>query len=128
MKRRSAHAAAASLLRRRSGENPEPEPSGLSTCLHCRRDYVVPVQWEPEDGERWWMFIRCAECGMSREVTVSNAVAGRYDAELAKGATAISQAAHRLEHERMAAEADRFADLLRHDLIEPADFARAQPR
>jgi hypothetical protein len=70
------------------------------------------------------MFIRCAECATSREVTVTNAVAARYDEELAVGAKAIDRAAHRLEHERMAADADAFADALRHDLIEPADFAR----
>jgi hypothetical protein len=69
------------------------------------------------------MLLRCAECGTWRDVTVPNAVAERYDDELAEGARAISRAARRLEMERIAAEADAFAAALRHGLIEPADFA-----
>ena len=112
----------ASSLRRRL---PDPaQASGLSDCPLCGRDAVVPVEWEPVGKERWWMFLRCAECSTSREVTVTNAVASLYDKELARGIKEIAKAAHRLEHERMAADADAFVDALRHDLIEPADFAR----
>jgi hypothetical protein len=119
----SANALAASL-RRHKHEPQEADPSGLSRCVLCHRDFVVPVQWEPVGTDRWWMFIRCAECGTSREVTVTNAVAERYDDELARGAREIGRAVHRLEHERLSAEADAFVDALRLDLIEPADFAR----
>jgi hypothetical protein len=70
------------------------------------------------------MFIRCAECGTSREVTVSNAVAERYDDELAEGARAIGRAAQRLERERMAADVETFVTALRRGLVEAADFAR----
>ena len=127
MKRRatdSARAVAASLRRPRAAGRREPAPSGLSSCVLCHRDYVAPVEWEPVGSDRWWMFLRCAECGTSREVTVSNAVAERYDEELAEGARAISRAAHRLDAERMAADAEKFVAALRHGLVEAADFAR----
>lgn len=120
----SAQAVAASLRRLRTAEAPGEEAIGLSTCVLCRSDFVVPVQWEPVGDDRWWIFLRCAECGTSREVTVSNAVAKRYDRELAAGTMAITRAAHRLEHERMAAEVDAFVAALQRGLIEPADFAR----
>jgi hypothetical protein len=120
---RSAQAAASSFLRRNLAHERAPEASGLSLCVLCGRDFVVPVQWEPVGEDRWWMFLRCAECGVSREVTVDNAVAKRYDEELAVGAKLIGQAAHRLEHERMAVDAEVFVDALRHGFIEPADFA-----
>jgi len=114
----------ASSLRLRLPQDLALEASGLSDCALCKRDAVVPVQWEPVGQERWWMFLRCAECGTSREVTVTNAVATRYDEELARGIKEIAKVAHKLEQERMAADADAFVDALRRDFIEPADFAR----
>jgi hypothetical protein len=120
----SAQAVAATLRRLRTPQLHGVAASGLTACVLCRGDFVVPVQWEPDGDERWWMFLRCAECGTSREVTVSNAVAERYDRELAEGTLAISRAVHRLEHEQMAAEAETFAAALQRGLIEPADFAR----
>ena len=117
-------------MKRRPTRSPKPasarapEASGLSTCVACHRDYVVPVQWEAVGKDRWWMFLRCGQCGVSREVTVADAVAQRYDYELRLSAEAIRTAAHRLEQERMAADADRFVEALQRDLIEPADFLR----
>jgi hypothetical protein len=120
----SANALASSLRRLRATDVGDPAPSGLATCVLCRRDFVVPVEWEPRADDRWWMFVRCAHCGTSREVTVSNAVAERFDDELARGSAAIRRAAHRLEQERMAAETEAFVAALQRGLIEPADFAR----
>ncbi len=101
----------------------EPAPSGLATCVLCHRDFVHPIAYEPVGEDRWWMLLRCAECGTSREVTVGDEVAERFDDELAEGAMAIVRAAQRLELERMAVEAEWFVDALRHGFIEPADFA-----
>lgn len=126
-RRTAAHALAQSLARRLRGPAPAvaPQPApGLETCIACHRDFVQAVEWEEVGQDRWWMFLRCAECGISREVTVSNAVAARYDDELADGAKTMIRAARRLEHERMAAEAEAFLGALHHGLIEPADFAR----
>jgi hypothetical protein len=126
---RSAPSVAASLRRLRSALTVEPRPESrqaesLSRCVHCHKDFVVPVQWEPVGADRWWMFLRCAECGISREVTVSDAVAAAYDDELAHGARIVAHAVHRIDLEQMAGEAVAFAEALRHGLIEPADFAR----
>jgi hypothetical protein len=120
----SASAVAASLRRLRAPAPPDPAGRGLAECVLCRRDFVSPVRWEPVGEERWWMFLRCAECGTSREVVVSNAVAERYDAELARGARAISRAVQRLDQERMAAEAQTFVTALQRGIIDASDFAR----
>ena len=69
------------------------------------------------------MFLRCAQCGMSREVTVSHAVAQRFDDELGTGHTLIARAARRLELERMAEDVERFVIALRRGFIEAGDFA-----
>jgi hypothetical protein len=68
--------------------------------------------------------MRCAECETSREVTVSNAEAERYDDELAEGARTLMREATKLERARMAEEVDAFVAALQRDLIEPVDFAR----
>ena len=98
--------------------------SGLETCPACARDFVQPVSWEPVGEERWWMFLRCAECGMSREVLVTNAEADRFEAELHARATILSRTARQLEGERIEAEAAVFFAALDRDLIDAADFSR----
>jgi hypothetical protein len=121
MSRRAAARSVAAALRaaRRS-----PGPAGLADCVVCGRDFVIPVTWEAVGSDRWWIRVRCAECGTSREVTVSNAEAERYDDELADGMRTLMREARKLELARMAAEADVFAAALERDLIGPADFAR----
>jgi len=84
---------------------------------------VSPVEWEPVGEDRWWMYLRCGECGTGREVTVTNEVAERYDEELNRGAKAISRAAKLLDQQRMRADVSAFIAALRSGLIEPADFA-----
>jgi hypothetical protein len=121
---RSAQSVASSLRRLRSTFDAEPRTASLSVCVHCERDFVVPVRWEPVGTDRWWMFLRCAECGVSREVTVSDAAAAAYDDELARGARAVAHAAHQLDLQRMTEEAAAFTDAMRRGLVEAADFGR----
>ena len=101
-----------------------PHDTRLETCPACKKDFVQPVSWEPDGEEHWWMFLRCGECGMSREVSVSNADAERYEAALHSRASIISRALRKLEIERMATEVESFVTALQRDLIDAADFAR----
>lgn len=127
MERASAGADTHPTMRRRV---PAPSPASaklpteLEVCAVCERDFVQPVSWEPLGEDRWWMFLRCGECGVSREVTISNAQAERFEKALHSRASAVSAAARRLEAERMAEEVDVFVRALDHDLIDAADFAR----
>jgi len=114
-------------MRRRAHDTkpvPVPSDAGLEVCLVCGRDYVQPVDWEPVGEQRWWMFLRCAECGISRDVVVTNAEADRFERELHARASLVSQALRRLEGERMEAEVDAFVAALDRDLIDAADFSR----
>jgi hypothetical protein len=67
------------------------------------------------------MFLRCGECGMSREVAVSNAEADRFERALHARASIVAAQARKLEEERLSAEIDAFAMALDQDLID-ADF------
>ena len=69
------------------------------------------------------MLLRCGECDTWREVTVTNAVAERFDAELDRRAGVVARAVQALDLERMAAQIETFAIALRRGWLEPADFA-----
>jgi hypothetical protein len=110
----------ASTMRRRSPAAKKPE-AGLEVCPVCGRDFVQPVSWEPAGEAAWWMFLRCGECGMSREVAVSNADADRFERALHARASVLANQVRQLEEERLSAEIDAFARALRNDVID-ADF------
>jgi hypothetical protein len=127
LRRPAAHAQVlAAALRRRRTEAAAPDPAhrGLATCALCAQDAVAPVEWEPVGQDRWWMALRCGGCGTAIEVVVPDAVAERYDRELARDTVAIRRTADGLERERMHAEAEAFIGALRDGLVGPADFAR----
>ena len=76
-------------MRRRSPEAKKPD-AGLEICPVCGRDFVQPVCWEPDGEAAWWMFLRCGECGISREVAVSNADADRFERALHARASVLA--------------------------------------
>ena len=111
-------------LSRALGRNKRPAEDDLHACFNCGKDYVNPVNWEPVTPEAWWMQLRCGDCEVYREVTVTNKVAERFDVELDRRADLIHRALHKLDRERMIQQVETMIGALRHGLIEPADFAR----
>jgi len=100
-----------------------PSGPGLQQCLLCHGDFVVPVEVEALDDDRWDLRLRCGQCGTYRDVVVSDDVAKRYDLDLNRGMAEIADALRLQDHERMSAEAQVFIAALEHDLIDGADFA-----
>ena len=96
----------------------------LSDCSECGGDFVHPVEWSPTDGGTWWMLLRCGACGTSREETVPDGEAERYDQELDLAEYRMRRAADKLAEELLEEQADSFATALRLDLIGAEDFAR----
>jgi hypothetical protein len=96
----------------------------LAECTACGADFVHPVEWSPQDAHSWWMLLRCGACGASREETVPNTEAERYDRELDDAEHQMRRAADRLSREQLAEQADSFAAALELDLIGAEDFAR----
>jgi hypothetical protein len=96
----------------------------LADCSACGADFVHPVEWSPNDGGTWWMLLRCGACGTSREETVPDAEAERYDRELDLAEHRMRRAADRLSKELLEHQADTFATALELDLIGVEDFAR----
>ncbi len=97
--------------------------TALEHCAFCGKDFVNPVDWEPVTPEAWWMLLRCGECQTFREVTVTNAVAERFDLELDRRADILHRTLHKLDTERMRSQAEAMIGALRHGLIDAADFA-----
>ena len=100
-----------------------PSEDDLHHCAACGKDYVNPVEWDAVTPEAWWMRLRCGECHVWREVTVTNQVAERFDIELDRRADVIHRALAKLDRERMVLQAEAMIGALRRGLIEPADFA-----
>jgi DNA-binding response OmpR family regulator len=96
----------------------------LADCTACGADFVHPVEWSPNDTPTWWILLRCGACGATREATVPDAEAERYDQELDRAEHLMRRAAERLSRERLAEQADSFATALELDLIGAEDFAR----
>jgi hypothetical protein len=101
-----------------------PASSALEDCPDCGTDFVNPVEWTAIEDHSWWMLLRCAQCEHSREVTVSNSEAERFDEALDSRADPIARAVRKLDLERMAATVETLIVALQRDLIGPADFAR----
>jgi hypothetical protein len=101
-----------------------PSAPALELCPVCGTDFVNPVEWSAVEDHSWWMLLRCAQCEHTREVTVSNTEAERFDEALDSRADPIARAVRKLDLERMAATVESLIVALQRDLIGPADFAR----
>jgi ribosomal protein S27E len=74
-------------------------PRSLVDCEHCGRDFVVPVAWVDLDEERWWVRVRCGECGRGREVVLDNEEARRYEAHVDRGTREIARSLSRVRRQ-----------------------------
>ena len=74
------------------------------------------------------MLLRCGECETWCEVTVTNAVARRYDIELNRRADLLGASLERLDRERMIGQVEAMSIALRLSLIDAADFATPRDR
>jgi hypothetical protein len=81
------------------------------------------VDWESAGRTRWWILLRCGECGTWREVTVLDCVAERFDVELNRRTDILVRALNTLDRERMTQQVDAMIEALNSDLIDAADFA-----
>jgi hypothetical protein len=73
--------------------------SDLGACPWCRSAYVVPVDYHAVDEERWWLRLRCGECGNARALTVSNEEAHRYERRLDAGVAVLQRLVDALDHD-----------------------------
>jgi hypothetical protein len=76
-------------------------PGRLVDCDRCGSGYVNPVARHEEDVTtvqlgwgasmtRWWIRLRCGQCGDVREVGVSDAEAKRFEQEIERGVAEIA--------------------------------------
>jgi transcription elongation factor Elf1 len=103
---------------------PKRRKATLADCPACGAESVHPVFWRPHDETHWWMLLRCGGCGASRELTVPDPEADRFDHALDRAQAVIRREADRLSRNRLAEEAEAFAAALELDLISAEDFAR----
>ena len=91
-------------------------------CPACRSQSVVPVDWAPADATHWWIRLRCGECEQTREVTVPDDVAQRFDRDLATSMVAMQEAVAAIDRKAMQQALNTLQGALRHDLVDASDF------
>ena len=85
-------------------------PGRLVDCGRCGSDFVIPVAWHEQDETtmqlgwgasmtRWWIRLRCGQCGDGREIEVSDAEAKRFEQELERGVAEVAAAVACIEHD-----------------------------
>jgi hypothetical protein len=95
---------------------------GLHVCPNCSSELVQPVEWEPADGDRWSVLLRCPECEVFQAGVYGQAELDAYDVELDRGEALLRVAYIQLSTENMAAEVDAFANALAVGALLPEDF------
>ena len=85
-------------------------PADWSTAVAAAPTSCNPVAWHEEgvttvqlgwgaSMTRWWIRLRCGQCGDVREVEVSDAEAKRFEQELERGVADIAAAVARIERD-----------------------------
>ena len=102
---------------------PRHPDTSLEWCTECRTDFVVPIDWEPCDEERWLIDLRCGQCEHRRIVNVPNSVAKRYDIELDVRVDQLNRSLRRMEREGMERDVEKAAHILNHcETLYPEDI------
>jgi hypothetical protein len=85
-------------------------PDRLVDCSRCGSDFVNPVAWHEAGATtvqlgwgasmtRWWIRLRCGQCGDVREVEVSDAEAQRFEQDLERGVAEVAAAVARIKRD-----------------------------
>jgi hypothetical protein len=96
----------------------------LADCSACGANFVHPLEWGPLGEARWWMLLRCGQCGRTWEQTVADGEAELYDRALERAEAGMRRTADQLGREALEQQAEAFATALELDLIGAEDFAR----
>jgi RNase P subunit RPR2 len=96
-----------------------PRHTRLVVCERCYSEFVNPVSWQVQGETHWWIRLRCGECGLVREVEVTNEEAKRLESDLDRGVHEIAASLARLDREQMIADSDTLTAALDRDLIDP---------
>jgi hypothetical protein len=75
------------------------QPARLIDCGRCGCEFVNPVAWYEQDKTYWWIRLRCGQCGIAREVELSDDEAARLDRELDRGVADVARTLARIERD-----------------------------
>jgi hypothetical protein len=102
----------------------QPPFSKLTICPACSAWRVCPMRWAERESGRWWLRLRCGECGAARDVVIARRDAQWLNVDIQEAADELEEALRAFERECMVAEGRCWTRALELDLIDAADFAR----
>lgn len=96
--------------------------TSIRFCVECNDDMVYPFDWDEHDADTWFVIARCGNCGIFRELYMTNAEVEDWDCWLDDTADEIMRAYKSLMRDNMHGEIERFVKMLELDIIMPEDF------
>jgi hypothetical protein len=69
----------------------------LALCRFCGDETVVPVRWEQDGPGRWWIRLRCGDCGSFRETIATDEQLLAFDTLIHRRAQPIADAIAQLD-------------------------------
>jgi len=95
---------------------------GLLVCGGCRSRLVYPADCEEHGRDRWYIELKCADCGGRERARFDVGMLDALDRELGRAEAEIEADLARLTRANMADYVTRFVSALDAGAIEPADF------
>lgn len=95
---------------------------GLLVCDHCHSRLMYPAHCEEQGRERWYIELRCPDCGDIRSGLFAIEMLDALDRELAQAEAEIEADLARMTHGNMVDYVTRFVAALNAGAIEPGDF------
>jgi hypothetical protein len=99
-----------------------PSTSGLEFCLVCGRDFVSMVRCTRAGDDKWWLLLRCGDCGTWHETFAEDDAVVALHKAIARGRNAVAEGVICLDLERMGSQVDIFTQALELGLIDADDF------
>jgi len=97
-------------------------PDGLLVCGFCGSRLVCPEDCVEHGRDRWYIELRCGECGGRDWARFDIEMLDALDGELARAEAEIEADLERLTRANMADYVARFVSALDAGAVEPADF------
>lgn len=110
------------FARARAGRDARRQAEDLHICPSCDSSLVLPTDWAPSSGRRWFVELRCPDCEWTGGGTYGQRVVDRFDEALDEGTGALLEDLSTLSRANMEELVEAFVAAIWADQVLPEDF------